>query len=464
MDTDALSYFLETGYVPEPRTLFADVTALEPGQYVVWRPGRLAIRPYYEIDYAPDPALATIRDASDAVLRALRAAVRRQMIADVPLGAFLSGGIDSSTVVALMQQESSRPVQTFSVRFEDAVYDESPIARRVATHLGTDHHELTVTDCSFQEEDLWRVVQHVGMPFADSSAIPMFVVSRYARTHVKVALSGDGGDEMFAGYKAFSWADRVERLARVPRPALAVAAGVARGAARLPMAARLPAFRQARKALDYAALAGEQRRFRALHWLFSPEERRALLVPEIGAHAARRAPDLLLDLPERAQRWTPLRRRMYSRLRHELAGDMLVKVDRMSMAASLEVRAPFLDPEVAEISSRLPDAMLRREGQGKFILREVMRPYLPAEVFEHPKWGFSIPLHRFVNERFRDTASALLAASGPLRGLVRPEAAARILERGLRRDRDAGDYSVYQATHQLWALMQLGAWRQVFGA
>ena len=255
--------------------------------------------------------------------------------------------------------------------------------------------------------------------------------------------------------------NRLDRLARWPRPALRGAAGLARLAARLPGGSRVGAVRQARKALEYASLDDPARRFRALHWLYTPEEIAGVLTPET-ASACRRESDLLLAVPDEAARWTPLRRRMFSRIRHELAGDMLVKVDRMSMAASLEVRAPFLDSAVASLSARLPDAHLIREGQGKFILREAVRGLLPPEVFSHPKWGFSIPLHRFVNDRFREVAEDLLADAGPLRGLVRPEAARAILARGLRRHADAADISVYQATHQLWALMQLAAWRQTF--
>ena len=201
IDPQGLGYFLECGYVPAPRTMFEGVRAVEPGHWVRWRDGHLSGGRYHEPDYRPDPGLRDDEAAKGAVLDALRSAVRRQMIADVPLGAFLSGGVDSSAIVALMQELSPRPVQTFNVRFEDATYDESPIARQVARHLGTDHHELTVTDASFKDEDLWRIVRHVGMPFADSSAIPMFVVSRHARSQVEVALSGDGGDEMFAGYQ-----------------------------------------------------------------------------------------------------------------------------------------------------------------------------------------------------------------------------------------------------------------------
>ena len=462
LDPEALGYFLEIGYVPAPLTMYAGVKSVEPGQWVRWRDGTIQTGAFAAIDYRADPLLDDPAAAKDAVLGALRSAVARQMIADVPLGAFLSGGLDSSSVVALMQQQSSRPVQTFNVRFEDVEYDEGPIARAVAAHLGTDHHEMVVTDSGFHADDLWRTVTHAGMPFADSSAIPTYLVSRYARSHVTVALSGDGGDEMFAGYPVFQWSAALRRLARWPRPALAAGAGAARPLARLPLGRRVGRLRQARKALTSAQLPGDIERFRSLHWLFAPAEQRALLDPAV-AERSTRDDDLLQQLPPQAARWTPLRREMFIRLRQELPGDMLLKVDRMSMAVSLEVRAPFLDSEVACVSARLPDKHLIRGGVGKWVLREAVKPLLPAIVFEHPKWGFSIPLHRFVNDEFRAQARTLLRAGGPLKGIVRPAAVHHILERGLERRADAGDYSVYQATHQLWALMQLGAWIERFG-
>jgi asparagine synthase (glutamine-hydrolysing) len=462
LDPEALGYFLETGYVPAPLTMYAGVRSLEPGEWVRWRGGELTRGSFGAIDYRADSSLDDEPAAQDAVLGALRAAVGRQMLADVPLGAFLSGGIDSSAVVALMQQQSSRPVQTFNVRFEDAEYDESPVARAVAAHLGTDHHEMVVTDSGFQRDDLWRIVSHAGMPFADSSAIPTYVVSRHARSHVTVALSGDGGDEMFAGYPAFQWSATLRRLARWPRPALAAGAGAVRPLSRLAMGRGAGRLRQARKAFTSAQLPGEIERFRSLHWLFAPAERVELLDPAIVGRTMTRDVDLLQQLPPHATRWTPLRREMFVRLRQELPGDMLLKVDRMSMAVSLEVRAPFLDPDVARVSARLPDRHLIRDGVGKWVLREAVKPLLPPVVFDHPKWGFSIPLHRFVNDEFRDQARALLREGGPLSGIVRFPAAQTILARGLARTADAADYSVYQATHQLWALMQLGAWIERF--
>lgn len=463
LNDEALGYFLECGFVPPPATMFRDVESLRPGEWLRWQDGVITTGEVGAVNYRPDPALQRLDDAKDALRDALRVAVRRQMVSDVPLGAFLSGGVDSSSIVALAQSESSRPIQTFNVRFEDAAYDESAVARRVADHLGTDHHELSVEDASFRAEDFWRIVDHIGVPFHDSSAIPTYIVSRYARQFVTVALSGDGGDELFGGYPVFRWGATVNRLARLPRRVARLGRTASELLGRTSAFAGSTTVRQARKAFALAALPTEMQRFRAVHWLFSPKEISDLLVPGLRPAVLARPTNLLTVLPATAVQWTPLRRMMYSRLRQELAADMLVKVDRMSMAASLEVRAPFLDPDLAELSLRMPDEHLIQGSVGKVVLREAMRPFLPPEVFSHPKWGFAIPLHRFLNQEFRDFASDLLSPTGPIAGVLQPDVVQRVLARGLARTADRADVSVYQATHQLWAVMQLAAWIARFG-
>ena len=197
LDIEALSYFLHVGYVPTPLTLLKSVRELPAGHWLTWQQGKLEIGKYYQPNYTPDPALQREEDAVEAVRATLLKVVKRQMVSDVPLGAFLSGGIDSSAVVAAMQRQSSQKIKTFTVRFEHAAFDESQIAREVANHLGTDHHEFVVTNGGFDEEDLWRTIRHVGQPFLDSSAIPTFILSNKVKDHVTVSLSGDGGDEMF---------------------------------------------------------------------------------------------------------------------------------------------------------------------------------------------------------------------------------------------------------------------------
>ena len=211
LDRQALAYYLRAGIVPAPLTMLQDVRVLPPGHWLKWCNSELDVQPYFVIDYQPDPAFQEMPDAVKALQAQLHQAVQRQSISDVPLGALLSGGIDSCAVASTLQATATHPVKTFTVRFEDARYDEGDIASQVARHLGTEHHEFVVGNATFKEDDLWRIIDHVGLPFFDSSAIPTYILSNLVVGHVKVALSGDGGDELFAGYDSFQWGLKLSR-------------------------------------------------------------------------------------------------------------------------------------------------------------------------------------------------------------------------------------------------------------
>lgn len=460
-DREALGYYLRMGFVPEPLTFFRDIAQLPAGCWMRWEDDRAEIHRYHQPDYSPDPGLEDEGAVLEAVEDALKNAVRRQMVSDVPLGAFLSGGIDSSAVVAMLQSASSEPIKTFTIRFEEASYDESPVARAVARHLGTEHHEITVGNAGFVPDDLWRIIDHCGTPFADSSAIPTYLISKRVREHVKVCLTGDGGDEMFAGYDDFVWGRQAQVVARVPGPFLDAAHGAAGALGGLPGFRGSSMVRRARRVFQAARQPGLLK-FAMIHSLFLPGEIRGLVRDgEIEATACGQLPRLT-DQPDEAASWTNLRRMMYFRVKHMLPQDMLTKIDRMSMANSLELRAPMLDPDLAELTMKLPDRYLINGRERKYILRRIIRPLLPAEVFSHPKTGFSIPLHKFQNAAYAELAGELLASrAGPM-SLLDPRAVDRIRERGLVRQEDRADVSVYRASHQLWALMQLAAWAQRF--
>ena len=460
-DHEALAHYLRVGFTPTPLTMFQSIYELPPGCWLRWSNGQVRTQEYYTPDYHPAPELEDEKEAIEAVREALTKAVRRQMVSDVPLGAFLSGGIDSSAVVATLQALSPEPIKTFTIRFEEATYDESPIARAVAQHLGTDHREIKVANAGFLPEDLWRIIDHVGAPFADSSAIPTFVLSKHVREEVTVCLTGDGGDEMFGGYTVFPWALKVEKLGRLPHPLLSAANGALGLLGHLPATTSFSGLRKVRRALDAAGQQGLHQ-FVTIQSLFLSDEMSALVTDrDVFSTACGELPRLV-QLPKEAESWTPLRKLMYFRVKHNLPQDMLIKIDRMSMANSLELRAPMLDVEVAEVAMKLPDKYLIKGGVGKYILRESVRPLLPQVVFSHPKTGFSIPLHRFQNQAFIELAQELLSdRSGPL-GLLNAKAVERICQLGLRRKRDHLDVSVYRATHQLWALIQLAAWGQRF--
>jgi asparagine synthase (glutamine-hydrolysing) len=464
LDREALYFYLRRAIVPAPWTTFAGVRQLPAGHWMRWSGGRLAIERYFAPTFQYDAALENEQHAREVVRETLLASVKRQMVSDVPLGAFLSGGIDSSAVVAAMQRQSGAPIKTFNVKFEQADYDESPIARRVAAHLGTDHHELVVANSGFQAEDLWRVVRHVGMPFADSSAIPTFHISRCIRDQVTVCLSGDGGDEMFAGYTSLLWNRSVDRLARwTPRRALATAGRLLSGATSAPGVRRLGKLRQLRRAVEMAQLTPATRIW-ALGTLFSTEDL-DLLVQEDFHAPLRGWVDVWFE-----QELAPvgshsrLRQMLDFRDRFSLPEDMLIKVDRMSMAASIEVRVPMLDVQMASVAARLPDRHLIRGGVTKYILRQAVGDWLPSEVFTHPKTGFSIPLHAFQNREYESLCHELLLNNrvGLVNELFHPSAVESIVRRGLAQKVNRADVSVFRATHHLWALLQLAAWAEHF--
>ena len=452
----ALQSYLHYGFIPSPQTIYEGICQLPPGHWLEHNGGETLLGSYYDPEPPATIDLMDERTAEEAVRHAILEAVGRQMVSDVPIGAFLSGGIDSSTVVAAMQRHSNRPVKTFTVRFEYAPYDESSIARKVAHHLGTDHYELHISNGAFDETDLWRIVDHVGQPFADSSAIPTYQISKLVREHVKVCLSGDGGDELFAGYPFFRWvlaADYLSSLA--PAAALRLAARSLRGLSGLPLFRRLSPLRALWRGVEAAAQPIAQRPL-WIYQLFDPGARAELLIeplredPMSGGRA----------------RGSRLRQLMAFRMGVALPEDMLVKVDRMSMAASLEVRAPMLDPDLVATSMRLPDRHLLRGKTGKYILRSAARPWLPNEVLSHPKTGFSIPMHMFQNDRYAEMCNDLILGgkSGFMAAVFRRPAMEAIVQRGLGQKSDSASRSVYKSSHQLWALLQVAAWADRFCA
>jgi asparagine synthase (glutamine-hydrolysing) len=464
LDVEALYYYLRRGIVPSPLTLFAGVRQLPPGSWMLFNNGIATIKEYFVPSYEIEPSFEDEHTAVEAVREALLAAVKRQMISDVPLGAFLSGGIDSSSIVAAMQRQSAKPIKTFTVRFEYAPYDESPIARRVAEHLGTDHHELFISNGGFDVEDLWRVVHHVGMPFADSSAIPTYHVCRKMREHVTVCLSGDGGDEVFCGYKSVVWTQKIDSIACHTPPSVLRAAQYCLSRARsIPGFRSLDIVREARHAVEIAQLSDADRAC-AVGMMFDWNEIDRLVSPDVTRRWQSELQNGFGDLIAAANPYSRLRQLMHFRSHVILPEDMLMKVDRMSMAASLEVRAPMLDPDLSSIAAHLPDRLLINRGVTKRILREAVRPWLPKEVFNHPKQGFSIPLHKYQNAQYESLCRELiLSDDSPLYPLMRPEALRSIIENGLTSNNNPADVSEYRATKHVWSLLQLAAWARHFG-
>ena len=468
VDRDALALYLRLGYVPAPYSIYQGIRKLPPGTTLTIaagagdEPGPV---PYWSARRAAEAGAArpfegTEADAADELERLLRDAVGRQMVADVPLGAFLSGGIDSSTVVALMQSQSPRPVRTFTIGFHEAGYDEAGHARAMARHLGTDHTELYVAPAEARAviPDLPTLFDE---PLADSSAIPTSLVSRLARRDVTVSLSGDGGDELFAGY---DWYPRVARLwgrvGAVPRPIRRAAAGAlgclsARAWDR-PLGLLRPILPGdlARRATGdrvhaLAELIGRPR---------GPEDVHALarsLWP--GTRIVPGAVEPTTALTDRSA-WADLGGDAASRASYldqvtYLPDDILAKVDRASMGASLESRAPFLDHRIVEFAWRVPMAWKVREGRGKWLLRQVLTRHVPPALVERPKMGFSVPIGAWLRGPLRDWAEGLLAEDR-LRadGLLDPVPIRRRWREHLDGRRDWQDH--------LWAILMYRSWAE----
>jgi asparagine synthase (glutamine-hydrolysing) len=463
LNVTALFYLLNFGFIPPPLTMFQQIVQLPAGHSLLWRHQTSTITGYFHPVYSPDKALSDERTAVEALQVELTKAVKSQMISDVPLGAFLSGGIDSSTVVAAMQQHSSRPVKTFTVRFEPHDYDESAIARQVAQHLGTEHHEFFIGNGGFEAEDLWRILGHFGQPFLDSSAIPTYWISRQIRQHATVALSGDGGDEMFAGYRFFTDSLAVDRLARVPRPFLALGRGILANVTTLPGRRQEELLRKARRALELTRLPAWTRPA-YMETLFDAQEMQRLITPELSRQFAGVTDTYTSQTLSEADYAGRLRQLMHYWAAFRLPEDMLAKVDRMSMAASLEVRCPLLSTEVSDLAMKLPDSLLIRGKTTKYLLRQAGRPWLPDCVYSRPKMGFTIPLHSFLNERCNELSQQYLNGSGNpiVRELFRTEGVNAFVKRGLEFKRSNAEISVHRTSHQVWALLQLSSWAACF--
>ncbi|MEO8740957.1 MAG: asparagine synthase (glutamine-hydrolyzing) [Casimicrobiaceae bacterium] len=425
IDREALTAYLRFAYVPHARSIYRGIHKLPPGTTLTFRlddaaKGRLPEPQSYwsatdAINAAKrDPFRGSDVEAVDELERLLRQSVRGQMVADVPLGAFLSGGVDSSTIVALMQAQSSQPVRTFSIGFREDAYNEAEYAKAVARHLGTDHTELYVT--SKQALDVIpRLPAIYDEPFADSSQIPTFLVSQLARRHVTVSLSGDAGDELFGGYNRYLFGRRNwDRISSWPRGLRSAAAMALRapspGAWNRVFAILDPILPQAAR----VQLPGDKLH-KLARWITAPtpEALYAGLVAQIdepdsvAVHPGE-APNMLGARDAWPQLDDLTERMMYLDAVSYLPDDILVKVDRAAMAVSLETRVPMLDHRVAEFAWSLPLHMKIRDGRGKHVLRQVLDRHIPAALVDRPKMGFSVPVDEWLRGPLRDWAEALL--------------------------------------------------------
>lgn len=453
-DAGALHDYLTLHYVPSPRTAFQRVAKLPPAHTLVLEDGRVRVSRYWRPRFEPKTA-AHEDDLAEELWQLITEATRVRLISDVPLGAFLSGGTDSSAVVAAMTQITGRRVKTFSIGFREAAFNELDDAARTARRYDTEHHELLVTPDA--AAILPELVAHHGEPFADPSSIPTYYLARMAREHVTVALSGDGGDEGFGGYTRYVWARLAEELFdELPRAPLAAAvAGLAwlgrqRG---VPWKARLAAQWArgvtATRAERYLALAGH----------FPPWERDALYSPEFaGSLQGAGAPDVTRWFAESVET-SGARERLDQYIQNDLDGylsdGIMVKVDIASMMHSLEVRAPLLDHRVLEFGARLPVHLKQRGFAKRVLYKKAVAAHLPPEILQRPKRGLGIPVGDWLREPLRPMLEDLVLGS---------RLAARGIFRATELSRLVGDHVARRAEygHRLWNLMVLELWFRRF--
>jgi asparagine synthase (glutamine-hydrolysing) len=475
MDIGSLDLYLSLNYIPAPYTIFKNIRKLQPGHILAVRDGSLEEEVFWDIPSIgggsaaertggfPEksgqgrPGEAAVEfdfeEMKRTLFRALDDTVRSQMVADVPLGAFLSGGIDSSVIVGLMARNSDRPIRTYAIGFSDMpMYDETSYAREVAAFHHTDHHEIMLSS----REMIGAVPEILAAfdePFGDSSAVPTYIVAQKTAQDVKVALSGDGGDELFAGYRMYKgerWLQRYRIIPRLIRDGL-----LAPAAMRLPESrdSRLgEQFRRIKKFLrgDKVSLA---ERFFAWNELFNEEGKKALLKEGCGVETSF-APKIFnaaLDHPEA----DALNRMLFADLKVSLPGDMLWKVDKMSMAHSLEVRVPLLDHRFCELAFRIGGDWKIRHGRGKYIFIETFRDILPKKLHNRPKWGFEMPIGRWLKTDLNYLISGYLSQEKiEAQGIFHAPAVKKMVEE-LKHGRE-------DVSWKLWNLIVFQAWHESF--
>lgn len=450
IDPQAVNSFLAYGYVPAPLSIFRGVRKLPPAHTLVLEGEKVTLERYWRLDYSRKRPVSDPRELHEPIREQLRRATRRRMIADVPLGAFLSGGIDSSAVVAAMAEASSTPVKTFSIGFDHEDFDELRFARRIAELFGTDHHEFVVRPDTI--EMLPKIVRHYGEPFADSSAIPSFYLAELTSKQVTVALNGDGGDESFGGYTRYVANRLAARLERLPAPLRRLAADRAKtlGGGEL------------------TSLANKARR------LFT-----GLALPPAARYASYIS---LSDAPQRAQLYTDefaasvdgsLASGVIAEPWHEasgedvvdimlevdattyLPGDLITKIDIATMAYALEARSPLLDHELMEFAASIPANLKVHGHEKKWIFREALRGWLPDEILDRPKQGFTVPIGHWFRGELHDLVREVLLDRDSLgRGYFRPEA----VESMLARHAAGADAE----TKRIWALFMFELWHREF--
>lgn len=446
IDTEALDLYVSYEHVPSPLTMWRGVRKLEPGSLLQWREGRFSVRRWWDPPHGEDVSPRSLDDYADECRDTLRTATKLRLVSDAPLGAMLSGGIDSSAVVTLMADLGHVP-KTFSIGFTDASYNELDAARLIARHVNADHHE-EILEAS-PEGALDAVQRSLDEPLADVSLIPTYLVSRMARKHVKVALSGDGGDEVFAGYDWYRAAAVADQWNRVPG---SVRHAVAAAMRRVPPRPEKKGLINSAKRFTEGTANGNGMQHLAWQLFANDDDKRALYTGDLAAlapsrHAEQWGRRLLAEAPGASALW----RRQWTDIRLYLPDDILTKVDRASMANGLEARSPFLDYNVVEFAARLPARFRMDAKTRKLVLKKAIAPLVPEGILGRRKQGFSIPMKHWLRNELQPMARDLLTGS-LVANYFDPAACRRLID-------EHASGRVNHA-HQIWTLMIFAMWHE----
>ncbi|MBX7255834.1 MAG: asparagine synthase (glutamine-hydrolyzing) [Candidatus Hydrogenedentes bacterium] len=441
MNPAALDAYFTYLYIPAPDTILRDVQQLPPGHKLVLERGNIRVESYWEPELDLDPTWS-LESSAERYTELLLECVRNQCVSDVPLGAFLSGGVDSSAVVAAMCATGGARVQTFSIGFDDAHANELRFARLVAEHFGTDHVEEIMKPDAV--EIAATLIRHFGQPFADSSAVPTWLVSRLARRHVTVALSGDGGDELFAGYTWLHMARNVHRYRQVPAPVRRTVDAALGFVPSSPMAMKVRRFSRDSFLAPLEA-------YRRRQTCFDATQRARLFQPDVADRVAACGVDRFREHADRASSLDYDNWMLRQDFVMYLPDDILTKVDRMSMAVSLEARVPLLDLRMVAFANSLPLPLKLDGGISKRVAKKALSNFLPADVLKQRKRGFAVPIQRWFREELRSHfQDCALSSESRLRGYLAPDAVKGLFDAHVARQDDLG--------HHLWAVLMFEHW------
>ena len=451
VDNAAIDSYMSFLCVPAPQTAFKAIRKLEPGHWLKWKDGKIETKRYWLPDFSKKIKISE-NEAIEETTRILRESTKLRMISEVPLGAFLSGGVDSSAVVALMAQESSTPVKTFSIGFEEQDFSELKYAKRVAEHVGAEYNEFIVRPNAL--DVLPTIVEHYGEPYADASAIPTYYVSKETRKHVTVALNGDGGDESFAGYERYMAMEVADLYRSIPKPLRKL---FIEGPINLLPTSELKKTR-VRDVQRFFTSANEEVKARYFRWMsnFKPVLKPDLYTAEFARSVEGASASHVLDQWfDRANGLGVLDATLLTDQMTYLPNDLLVKVDIASMANSLEARSPFLDHKLIEFAASLPESLKMNKFRNKYLLKKVAAKLVPSEVIYRRKMGFGVPVGSWFRGEMKDFVRGVLLSEKSLkRGIVKPEMMQKYV--------DEHTSGKFDHAFQIWSLLMLELWFQRF--